>query len=69
MKCETYLTLEYVQKPSWPVAFEKSKIYQPNLEKLQFEGCKILAFLFDFKEKFLDAGIQDISMRIQIWRT
>ena len=52
MNCETNLALECAHKSSWPTAFEKSKIHQPNLEKLQFEGCKILPFLIDFNEKY-----------------
>ena len=34
-------------------AFDKSKIHQPSLEKLQFEGSKIEAFLLDFWGKML----------------
>ena len=34
--CEIYVALEYAHKPPWPTGFEKSKIHQPNLEKLQF---------------------------------
>ena len=48
MICETNLALECAHKSSWPTAFEKSKIHQPNLEKLQFEGSKIEGFLLDF---------------------
>ena len=36
-------------KPTWPTAFEKSKIYQPNFEKLQFKESKICAFLLIFQ--------------------
>ena len=35
MICETYLALECVPKSPWPTAFEKLKIHQPNLKKLQ----------------------------------
>ena len=41
MNCETYLALEYAHKPTWPTGFEKSKIHQPSLEKLQYKGSKI----------------------------
>ena len=44
MNCETYLALECFPKCPWSTAFEKSKIHQPNLEKLQFKGSKIEAF-------------------------
>ena len=50
MNCVTYLALECAPKPPWPTGFEKSKIRQPNLEKFQFEGSKLRAFLLDFKE-------------------
>ena len=49
MNCETYLTSECSLRPPWPTAFEKSKIHQPNLEKLWFKGSKIEAFLLDFQ--------------------
>ena len=39
--CETNLGSECAPKPPWPTGFEKSKIPQPNPEKLQFEGSKI----------------------------
>ena len=48
MICETYLALECVPKSPWPTAFEKLKIHQPNLEKLQIKGSKIEAFLLNF---------------------
>ena len=48
MNCETYLALEYAHKPAWPTGFEKSEIHQPYLEKLQFSGSKIEAFLGNF---------------------
>ena len=48
MNCDTYLASEYAHKPTWPTGFEKSKIYQPYLEKLQFSGSKIGAFLGNF---------------------
>ena len=51
VNCETYLALECSLKSPWPTAFEKFKIHQPNLEKLQFKGSKIEAFLPVFKEK------------------
>ena len=51
MNCETYLALEYAHKPTWPTGFEKSKLHQPNLEKLQFKGSRIEAFLLDFEGK------------------
>ena len=51
MNCETYLALEYAHKPTWPTGFEKSEIHQPNLEKLQFKGSRIEAFLLDFEGK------------------
>ena len=51
MICEIYLALECAQKPSWPTGFEKSKIHQPNLEELQFEGSKIEAILLIFMGK------------------
>ena len=51
MNCETYLALEYAHKPTWPTGFEKSKIHQPSLEKLQFKGSRIEAFLLDFEGK------------------
>ena len=35
MNCETYIALEFVSKSPLPTAFEKSKIHQPNLKKLQ----------------------------------
>ena len=49
MNCDAFLGLEHAPKPPWPTGFEKSKIHQPNLEKLQFEGSKIEAFLLDFQ--------------------
>ena len=51
MNCELYLGLQCACKPSWPTGFEKSKIHQPNPEKLQVGGSKIGAFLLDFREK------------------
>ena len=48
MNCETYIALEYAHKPTWPTGFEKSEIHQPYLEKLQFSGSKIGAFLGNF---------------------
>ena len=55
MNCELYLGLQCACKPSLPTGFEKSKIHQPNAEKLQVEGCKIETFLLDFvvKQTFL----------------
>ena len=50
MNCECYLALECVPKSPWPTAFEKWKIHQPNLEKLQIWGSKIEAFLLVFEE-------------------
>ena len=47
--CETNLDSECAPKPSWPTGFEKSKIHQPNPEKLQFKGSKIWAFLLVFQ--------------------
>ena len=49
MNCEHYLALECALMPPWPTSFEKSKIHEPNLQKLQFEGSKIEAFLLDFQ--------------------
>ena len=51
MNCGTYLALEYAHKPTWPTGFEKSEIHQPNLEKSQFKGSRIEAFLLDFEGK------------------
>ena len=48
MNCETYIALEYAHKPAWPTDFERSKIHQPYLEKLQFSRSKIGAFLGNF---------------------
>ena len=50
MNCETKLASKCAPKPSWPTGFEKSKIHQPNPEKLQYEGSKIQAILHDFKK-------------------
>ena len=47
--CETNLDSECAPKPSWPTGFEKSKIPQPNREKLQFKVCKIPASLLVFQ--------------------
>ena len=49
MNCETCISSECAPKPPWPTCFEKSKIYQPNLEILQFIGSKIEAFDFEGK--------------------
>ena len=46
-----YITSECAPEPSWPTGFEKSKIYQPNPEKLQSIGSKIQASFLDFKGK------------------
>ena len=51
MNCELYLGLKCAHKPPWPTGFEKSKIHQPNPEKLQVGGSKIGAFLLDFRGK------------------
>ena len=51
MSCETYLALKCAPMPPWPTSFEKSKIYEPNLEKLQFKGSKIEGFLLVFEVK------------------
>ena len=48
MNCDTYLALEFAHKPAWPTGFEKSKIHQPYLEKLQFSVSKIEVFLVIF---------------------
>ena len=48
--CETNLGSECAPKPSWPTGFEKSKIHQPNAEKLQFKGSKIQGILLDLRE-------------------
>ena len=50
MNCELYLGLQCACKTPWPTGFEKSKIHQPNAEKLQVEGCKIEAFLINFQQ-------------------
>ena len=50
MNCEIYLALNYAHMPPWPTGFEKSKIHQPNLKKLQFKGSKIEAFLLYFQD-------------------
>ena len=49
MNFETNLASECALKPSWTTGFEKSKIQQPNPEKLQFKERKIQAILLDFK--------------------
>ena len=51
MKCRTNLASECAPKSPWPTGFEKSKIHQPNPEKLQFKGSKIQAIFLDFKGK------------------
>ena len=51
MNCATYLALKCAPMPPWPTSFEKSKIHEPNLEKLQFKGSKIEGFLLVFKGK------------------
>ena len=48
--CETCIALECAPKPPWPTGFEKSKISQPNPEKLQFKGSKIQAIWLDLRE-------------------
>ena len=49
--CETNIASEYAPKPPWHTGFEKSKISQPNPEKLQFKGSKIQAIWLDSKGK------------------
>ena len=49
MNCETNLDSECAPKPPWPTGFEKSKLHQPNPEKLQFKGSKIPPFLLVFQ--------------------
>ena len=41
MNCETNLASECAPKSPCLTGFEKSKIHQPNPEKLQFKGSKI----------------------------
>ena len=49
MNCLTNFASKCAPKPSWPTGFEKSRIHQPNPEKLQFIGSKIWAFLLIFQ--------------------
>ena len=53
MNCETNLALECTAKPP---GFEKSKLHQPNPEKLQFKGSKIWAFLLVFQHFPLESS-------------
>ena len=58
MDCHTYLALEYTQKPFWPITFQKSKIYQPNLEKLQLQNfSNIGRWIFDFSKPVDQIGM------------
>ena len=49
--CDPKILFSRIVKPPWPTVFEKSKIPQPNPEKLQLKGSKIQAILLDFKGK------------------
>ena len=51
MNCVMHLISKCAHNPPWPTGFEKSKIHQPNIEILKFEGSKIEAFLLIFEGK------------------